>query len=74
MGMYTRKHRDRIGTWNTQGQEKVIVKLVRLNQADADYLAKVASEKRLSEAQFFRDLLREHQNAEPVAKPGKGKR
>jgi len=69
--MYMRKHRDRISTWNTRGQEKTIVKLVRLNQTDADYLVKVANEKRLSEAQFMRDLLDEHRKQ--TTTPTKGK-
>jgi hypothetical protein len=37
------------------------VKLVRLDKKAATYLEAVAKEKHLSEAQFLRDLLDDHQ-------------
>ena len=72
MYRYPRKGRSRI----TSGQSprldgKNVVKLVRLNRRDSDYLAAMARKASVSEAEFFRDLLHRHRR-ESLKEMGKG--
>lgn len=69
--MFHWKGRDRISArMSARLDGKTIVKMVRLDKNGAAYLAKIAKEKNVSEAQFFRDLLDEYQRT--AAKLQKG--